>query len=151
MPVTDQTRRREIQKSYRERHKDKLREKHKAYRQGNPEVARRAARKHYNKNRDSIIAKKLGVCADAVSKLPNECQICGSTTRLCVDHCHASGRLRGRLCDKCNRGVGCFEDNAAALLKAAAYILNGDPTYLDNWHDIQGYARLVEKRLEGQA
>lgn len=29
-----------------------------------------------------------------------------------------------------------------------ARILNGDPTYLDNWHDIQGYARLVEQRLE---
>ena len=28
-----------------------------------------------------------------------------------------------------------------------ARILNGDPTYLDNWHDIQGYARLVEARL----
>lgn len=29
-----------------------------------------------------------------------------------------------------------------------ARIINGDPTYLDNWHDIIGYARLVEKRLE---
>ena len=26
-------------------------------------------------------------------------------------------------------------------------ILNGDPDYRDNWHDIQGYARLVEERL----
>lgn len=32
-----------------------------------------------------------------------------------------------------------------------ARILNGDPAYLDNWHDIQGYARLVEKRLEASA
>lgn len=32
-----------------------------------------------------------------------------------------------------------------------ARILNGDPTYLDNWHDIQGYARLVERRLETEA
>ena len=28
-----------------------------------------------------------------------------------------------------------------------ARILNGDPDYGDNWHDIQGYARLVERRL----
>jgi hypothetical protein len=27
-------------------------------------------------------------------------------------------------------------------------ILNGDPTYADNWHDIAGYAQLVEKELE---
>jgi hypothetical protein len=28
-----------------------------------------------------------------------------------------------------------------------ARILNGDPDYVDNWHDIQGYAKLVEERL----
>jgi len=28
-----------------------------------------------------------------------------------------------------------------------ARILNGDSRYLDNWHDIQGYARLVEARV----
>ena len=28
-----------------------------------------------------------------------------------------------------------------------ARILNGDPDYTDNYHDIQGYARLVENRL----
>lgn len=27
-------------------------------------------------------------------------------------------------------------------------ILNGDPDYLDSWHDIIGYTRLVETRLE---
>lgn len=26
-------------------------------------------------------------------------------------------------------------------------ILSGDPNYDDNWHDIQGYAKLVEDRL----
>jgi hypothetical protein len=29
-----------------------------------------------------------------------------------------------------------------------ARILNGDPNYTDNWHDIIGYARLVETRLQ---
>jgi hypothetical protein len=28
-----------------------------------------------------------------------------------------------------------------------ARILNGDPNYKDNWHDIQGYAKLVEDLL----
>lgn len=28
-----------------------------------------------------------------------------------------------------------------------ARMLNGDPDYLDNWHDIIGYAKLVETRL----
>lgn len=29
-----------------------------------------------------------------------------------------------------------------------ARILSGDPNYADNWHDIQGYARLAEERLD---
>lgn len=28
-----------------------------------------------------------------------------------------------------------------------ARIVNGDPNYIDNWHDISGYATLVEKEL----
>jgi len=28
-----------------------------------------------------------------------------------------------------------------------ARILNGDPNYVDSWHDIAGYATLVEQRL----
>ncbi len=29
-------------------------------------------------------------------------------------------------------------------------ILNGDPNYADSWHDIAGYAALVDKRLSGE-
>lgn len=29
-----------------------------------------------------------------------------------------------------------------------ARILNGDPDYIDNWHDIAGYATLVEQYLQ---
>lgn len=29
-----------------------------------------------------------------------------------------------------------------------ARILSGDPYYADNWHDIQGYAKLAEDRIE---
>ena len=28
-----------------------------------------------------------------------------------------------------------------------ARILNGDPFYADNWHDVQGYAKLIEDRI----
>lgn len=31
-----------------------------------------------------------------------------------------------------------------------ARIVNGDPNYADNWHDIGGYAQLVANRLNGQ-
>lgn len=29
-----------------------------------------------------------------------------------------------------------------------ARVISGDPEYADNWHDIQGYAKLVEDRLK---
>lgn len=30
-----------------------------------------------------------------------------------------------------------------------ARILNGDPNYADNWHDIAGYATLIDLQLQG--
>ena len=32
------------------------------------------------------------------------------------------------------------------IMQKIARILNGDPNYRDNWHDIQGYAKLAEDR-----
>lgn len=33
------------------------------------------------------------------------------------------------------------------IFQKISRIVNGDPNYADNWHDIQGYAKLVEDRL----
>lgn len=33
------------------------------------------------------------------------------------------------------------------ILDKIARAVNGDPNYTDNWHDIQGYAKLVEDRI----
>ena len=35
------------------------------------------------------------------------------------------------------------------IAQKIARILNGDPEYADNWHDIAGYAVLVEDRCNG--
>ena len=37
------------------------------------------------------------------------------------------------------------------ILHKLARVLNGDPNYADNWHDIQCYAKLVEQRITGGA
>ena len=50
------------------------------------------------------------------------CQICGGDKRLMIDHDHTSGRVRGRLCEGCNFGIGQFKDNPETLVKAAAYL-----------------------------
>lgn len=45
-----------------------------------------------------------------------------------------------------------LQDDQREALEMVAHkvgrILNGDPNYIDSWHDIIGYIRLVEQRLE---
>lgn len=55
------------------------------------------------------------------------CYICrratGARKRLSVDHCHATGVVRGLLCTSCNRNVlGHLRDDPAALERAADYL-----------------------------
>lgn len=47
-------------------------------------------------------------------------QPCQTGRRLAVDHCHASGRVRGLLCVKCNQDLGVYE---AVQSAAAQYLL----------------------------
>lgn len=55
---------------------------------------------------------------------------------------------------RCTEGWQRLNDSQRQALTVIAdkiaRILSGDPNYADNWHDIQGYARLVEERLPVQ-
>lgn len=42
--------------------------------------------------------------------------------KLCVDHCHASGKVRGLLCHDCNTAIGKMKDDVQRLQKAIDYL-----------------------------
>jgi hypothetical protein len=62
---------------------------------------------------DRLVARQGGACA-----------ICGKrpAKALCVDHCHATGKIRGLLCRKCNLGIGHLDDSPSVMRAAIAYL-----------------------------
>ena len=56
------------------------------------------------------------------------CDICGASEpnhhkkRLNIDHCHSTGKIRGLLCDACNRAIGLLKDDVEVLKKAIQYL-----------------------------
>jgi Recombination endonuclease VII len=63
---------------------------------------------------DALLAKQGGRCA-ICRKLPKN-------ERLCVDHCHLTGMIRGLLCRQCNFGLGSLGEDQRALVAALAYL-----------------------------
>lgn len=55
----------------------------------------------------------------------NKCQICDvsfNKTRVCIDHCHLTGKVRGLLCDSCNTSIGKLGDTSSSVYKAYKYL-----------------------------
>jgi len=66
---------------------------------------------------DRLYELQSGLCA--ICNLP---QTSKRKTRLCVDHDHASGKVRGLLCSECNVGIGLLKDDEKILNSAINYL-----------------------------
>lgn len=98
----------------------------KADRKARPEVYRK-----YKRNTHLRVQYNIGI--DDFERLMvaagGRCQICGASgsksirkKHLCIDHDHTTGRIRGILCDTCNRGIGLLGDNPDRIRAAASYL-----------------------------
>lgn len=67
---------------------------------------------------DTLLLKQNGVCAICEGEK-------GKGRHWHIDHDHATGAVRGILCNRCNTGLGSFRDNVRSLMRAAAYLGGG--------------------------
>lgn len=72
-----------------------------------------------------MLAEQNGVCL--LCGLPPAGEGHGTSSRLHVDHDHVTGKVRGLLCNNCNRGLGYLADDPVLMLKAAEYVKRNRP------------------------
>lgn len=95
--------------------------------ENNARINEAARKAHADKGRIRKQMSIYGVSRERAIELlaQTTCEICNEETKLHTDHCHATGMVRGRLCNNCNNGLGRFKDNVA-LLEAAVKYLKGE-------------------------
>lgn len=71
---------------------------------------------------NKILASQGGVCAICESNILFFSRNKDAFNKLCVDHDHETGEIRGLLCLRCNVGLGVFRDSSSLLVRAAEYL-----------------------------
>jgi hypothetical protein len=83
-------------------------------------------RRHPEKRKDQRLKKMFGISLEQYNEMlaaqGNLCVICGSETKLVVDHCHTTGKVRGLLCQLCNSVIGMAREDIGVLKKAIKYL-----------------------------
>lgn len=86
--------------------------------------------KHKEAIKERRLVKEYGIdlaARDAIAESQNHtCPICESkfadTVSVHIDHCHATGKVRGLLCGPCNQAIGLLKEDLNAIRRAARYI-----------------------------
>ena len=103
-------------------HKEAALRKRKEYRETNAEEVKRSKRWSYLK-------KTYGLTTQAWDELYTQqgggCAICGRSltdVKVCVDHNHETGEVRGLLCVSCNTAIGSLREDPNLLRRAIVYL-----------------------------
>lgn len=110
----------------REYRRDYQRRKRAAFSEEEKEIER-------EKSRIAEMKKKFGIGTEEYERIlaaqDYVCAICGSPSprssrkeRFAIDHDHDTGKIRGVLCNPCNRGIGLLGDKVSRLQAAVDYL-----------------------------
>jgi hypothetical protein len=75
--------------------------------------------------------KKFGMTPEMIEEMlinqNHQCKLCGTDKpggrgHWHIDHNHETNKVRGLLCQKCNMGIGIFNDDSQLLYKASQYV-----------------------------
>lgn len=104
-------------KEYGSANKPKRNARLKRWRKNNPEKARALDRRRH--------VSRYGLTLEDVERMRkeqnNRCLLCLQIKALHIDHCHATGKVRGLLCPSCNNVVGKVETHKM-IERLQAYI-----------------------------
>ncbi len=115
---------------------DKVHKYQVEYRNLHKKEARAWSKKMYHRKKTEVefIRKKLkqhlqynyGLSIEEYDKMMGECNnsclICKKQVKLCIDHNHETGKIRGLLCKKCNTMIGMAGDSILLLQAAIGYL-----------------------------
>lgn len=127
----------EIKKNFRKRNQEKHREWLKKWIEKNKEHYIKQRREYHNRPEVKArkneymekwhLARREGLVG---APKPDICPVCGRKPiggnrgkgRICVDHCHKTGKIRGWLCDDCNVALGRVDDRIDILKNLIKYL-----------------------------
>jgi hypothetical protein len=121
---------RKWQKSNKDKHNKRNREWSKKYRENNRDEWNKKRREHYHRNteyklrRERIRLKRVfNISDEELNKIleQTKCYICGDINNLMIDHNHKTGKVRARLCMRCNFGIE-FLERSEWVNKAFEYL-----------------------------
>lgn len=122
-------------KAWRDRNPEKVKETNIKYKEYRENYYSKEERKR--KYKDANLKYSFGITLEQYEKMLLEqngvCKICKNpetsgnnqktgVSRLAVDHCHETGKIRSLLCGKCNRSLGLLEENISVLERMIGYI-----------------------------